>query len=592
MGIIEFHAPLVEDIGDSLSGSVDSGVSIEVARQICFDSITAGNEFFEVLGADASGIILYLKKKHETYPIPPLQAYKNPIAYLLCAADIAFWKDTFSVDDLGTKLARAKAWEVIESMGKIASMKGKFDLQFAEKGLGVHMVGSKIIVHLGDGLVIDGHEESLGAIDDHFFTRDHRLSFTRNCADSEQLIEWTRAVQEYRFEQPSDGVLFIGWLVCAMIGGALDYRPHAWVRGKAGSGKTWLVDKVVQPLMAGGWGDLLSAKMTGAALARLCQNTLPIVIDEAESTARREGIMNDLFEIMRTASASGDGTGYMIKAGAGARDVIRTQPRCCFMLLSISLAALKDSERSRISSIKLGEKGVADWEMVSGDIMAIMKKGNELRSRIILSATIIKRSIATAYQALSHIFERLEERQHLHFAALFGAAIWATEGGAEPRVDDPQWKNFEKMIIDILERENDRNLLPDNERIIDTILTLPVTIKPKNETHLIGELTDENVLWDREEFRAEVNRQGVNIIGGPGAWRLLLNPKNNNLLRLLRQNAENTPANLGSLLETSPNARWVAAPPDRGASSFLRRLGVSPGARTPLIEIPIKEEKI
>lgn len=575
---------------------LDSYGNQEEARRQTLASLADTNDHFSVLGSTGSHVFLFLKEKSTIFSYPVISAYKNPVPYLLVLAPMQYWQNHFGVDDLNSARIKTPAQELLQSIAVLAVRCGYFDPDTAQRGLGVHKIGGKIIVHLGNGLLIDGQNEGLGKIDGSFFTSNRTLPIAERDATNETLEEWTRAIQAYRFEKSSDAKLFLGWMICALIAGALAYRPHAWVSGKAGSGKTWLVDKVVAPLMADGWGEMLSARLTAAALARVCGDSLPIVIDEAEATGRREVVMQDLFELMRTASASGEGTGFTIKAGKGTRDVIKTQPRCCFMLLSISLSALNDAERSRISTIKLADKGVADWDMVSGDLMRIMKQADQIRTRIVRSAASIIRTISTAYEALAPIFERREERQQLHYAALFGAAIWATEGGREPASDDPQWGEFQAMIEAIFKRDEDRNLQPDNERIIDAILSLRIA-PSRGEFRAISELqvSDQyahetsDALVGFKNLRDEANRHGIDVFQENKLWFLLVNPQNNNLRSLLKHNYENAPSNLTSLLETTPRAKWVAVPRERSGRSNLRRLGVRKGAKTPLLLIPLDD---
>jgi hypothetical protein len=42
------------------------------------------------------------------------------------------------------------------------------------------------------------------------------------------------------FRELEDPMLALGWIGCAMVGGALHWRPHAWVTGGTGTGKSTL----------------------------------------------------------------------------------------------------------------------------------------------------------------------------------------------------------------------------------------------------------------------------------------------------------------------------------------------------------------
>src|SRR3546814_2609502 len=52
-----------------------------------------------------------------------------------------------------------------------------------------------------------------------------------------------------RWEKPYGGWLLAGWIAIAVICGALNWRPHVWLTGSSGSGKSWLLDNVIRPLI-------------------------------------------------------------------------------------------------------------------------------------------------------------------------------------------------------------------------------------------------------------------------------------------------------------------------------------------------------
>ena len=52
----------------------------------------------------------------------------------------------------------------------------------------------------------------------------------------------------YRWATPEDGRRFLGWIVAAVVGGALEWRPHLMLTApeRQCTGKTWLMTDVIE----------------------------------------------------------------------------------------------------------------------------------------------------------------------------------------------------------------------------------------------------------------------------------------------------------------------------------------------------------
>ena len=128
-----------------------------------------------------------------------------------------------------------------------------------------------------------------------------------------------RAVLQYRWASQDDARRFLGWIVAAMVGGALEWRPHLWLTSPAGAGKTWLFDNVLLKLMGNAMMPLADA--TPAGVARFTGNSsLPIGIDEAEPSHEW---VTGLLPTLRVASS---GAGARVRADAHGGVSVLAQP--------------------------------------------------------------------------------------------------------------------------------------------------------------------------------------------------------------------------------------------------------------------------
>src|SRR3546814_8012987 len=74
-----------------------------------------------------------------------------------------------------------------------------------------------------------------------------------------------------------------GWIAIAVICGALNWRPHVWLTGSSGSGKSWLLDNVIRPLI-GAIAVYCQSNSTEAGIRQtLATDARPVLFDEAES---------------------------------------------------------------------------------------------------------------------------------------------------------------------------------------------------------------------------------------------------------------------------------------------------------------------
>lgn len=143
-----------------------------------------------------------------------------------------------------------------------------------------------------------------------------------------------------------DPVLMLGWTGAAMIGGALEWRPIAWLTGGKGTGKSTL-----QTLLDGVFGGSLLklAEATEAHVRQTLQHqTLPVMLDEAEA----EEDNRKLQAIVRLARIAASG-GTLGRGGADHKAVEFTL-RGGFMFGSILLPPLLPQDRSRIAVLELG----------------------------------------------------------------------------------------------------------------------------------------------------------------------------------------------------------------------------------------------
>lgn len=145
-------------------------------------------------------------------------------------------------------------------------------------------------------------------------------------------------------------VLYVGWLGCAMICGALRWRPHILITGDRGTGKSALNDLTEAVL---GAGAIYKAAAPSAAGIRqgLGSSARPVMLDEVEHDGETHRA-KDLVELARLGST--DGQGGVVRGSAEGR-AQTWHIRTCFKFSAILHPRFKPQDASRITILDLGE---------------------------------------------------------------------------------------------------------------------------------------------------------------------------------------------------------------------------------------------
>lgn len=222
------------------------------------------------------------------------------------------------------------------------------------RGRGAWYDNGQTVIHLGDQLLVDGVPTKV---------QDHR---TRNIYEAgvredmtggqapmgrdgmHKLISFVRRLSWVR---PVYADLLTGFIAGAVICGALPWRPHIWIVGPSGSGKSWVYDNVLRTLL-GHWALSAQSSTTEAGLRQtLGRDSRPVIFDEAEAEKKEDqSRMQKVLELMRQASSEG---GAPILKGSANGKAQSFHIRSCFAFSSINATASQAADVSRLSILHL-----------------------------------------------------------------------------------------------------------------------------------------------------------------------------------------------------------------------------------------------
>ena len=253
------------------------------------------NEFYQVMGVDEHGkIVVRLKHKTpRTDRYTPRTLFKDD-GLREIAPDDLFWSPFTREGVMTTVDARRIGSSIVYHAQHRLGLVDESN----DRGRGAaRLEDGSVVYHLGDRLLVDGEERYLDSTSDARWLPGVPIKLGKP-SPPEHATALAKSVMKYRFQTPDHARRLMGWMASAIAGGALKWRPHASIVAPAESGKSWLLEYVLEKIM--GPLVLKVADTSVAALARKARNdSLPIIIDEAEPT---KASMMAIVEHLRIAS--------------------------------------------------------------------------------------------------------------------------------------------------------------------------------------------------------------------------------------------------------------------------------------------------
>lgn len=295
-----------------------------------------------------------------------------------------------------------------------------------------------LILHCGDEVLIDGQWRRAGFRDGGFVYPRGRAEPRPGKAAAPAALgrELVGFLEAWNWISPPgpDGkfapALFVGWLGCAMICGALEWRPHIMVTGGRGTGKTTLDGLAAAILGAGGMLKASAPTEAGVRQA-LMGSARPVMLDEIEhdGESRRS---KDLQNLARLGST--DGQGDVLRGSAEGRSM-SFPIRACFYFSAILHAAFDPADASRITVLELGDlRGDPEASRaVRTAIAEFGAKGAALRARMIAGYERFLVNLSTHRDALASHGATLREGEQL--GTLFASHdVLTTDHPSDPEV--------------------------------------------------------------------------------------------------------------------------------------------------------------
>lgn len=430
----------------------------------------------------------------------------------------------------------------------------------SQRGRGAWIDQDRIVLHQGDHLVVDGARVDLDKFETGYvYERETPLRIPYSAplpvGQARQLLE---LCESFRWEVPLSGLLLAGWIALAPICGALRWRPHIWLTGPSGSGKSWIDTEVIGFLLRGVVLQVQSVT-TEAGIRQLLRNdALPVQFDEAELDDQRgQSNIQRVLELARQASSADGG---VIAKGSAAGQAQTFQIRSAFCLSSISVGVHRRADETRVTVLPLAAQQRGEGAEQFARVQAIRDRlctedfAAGLVARSCTLAKTIRRNAETFAIAVHRVLGSRRAGDQL--GALL-AGYWSLVSDGEIDLEDAVERTAQLALVDVVPSDD----TADEQRCLAHILEQRVRVELERSTveRSIGELLDV-VRSDTASYKSGVQPDAAEAI--------------------LRRHGLRTDGGRGFLVSTSHRA--IAAslsgtPWQVGWSTFLKRI---PGAQS------------
>lgn len=300
------------------------------------------------LGHDHGKFYYLTAKGHQ---VLELSASAHTKLNLMAMAGASYWKSRFEAKD-GFDVDMA-----CEMLMRSCERVGVYDPDRI-RGRGAWWDAGRPLLHVGSHLIIDG--QTAGLLDpsvEYIYEASKPLRIdVENPLTAKEAYEFVALSDMLQWEKPIYAKLLAGWVLLAPICGALGWRPHIWITGGAGTGKSYVMSQIIGKVL-GNNAVKMQGSVTEAGIRQtLAVDALPVLFDEAEgedqaAQARIQSIMG----LARQASSEGEG-GIVKGSASGKATIYRTRSMFCLSSIGVGVTQYADKTRFTVLSLHIDER--------------------------------------------------------------------------------------------------------------------------------------------------------------------------------------------------------------------------------------------
>jgi len=344
-------------------------------------------------------------------------------------------------------------------------------------GLGVHKDGDNIVFNTGSELYVNNKIIS-------YTDFKGKNIYCRSKIHLElKGIEWTvkdgtnliRQLKTFKFERSIDYMVIAGFIAISPFSSILDKRPHIWIAGNSGLGKSTLIDLVIKPGVGKNQAIFTEGGLTSEAFFRQeCGKDCRVpIIDEFDSHNKYDILtIKNILKLARSCYG-----GFMAGKGSAEQKSVKYNLKLMFCFASVNVTIDNKAEISRIIICRMKEKNDNEY----------MKEINNFMGMRLRIFNRIKKLVKYIKSAKELIMNHKYDNRTADTYAPFIAGFWMIISDNEFFDGDENIQNYILKAIDEIRTSENKN---DDERILERIFQERIKIDPSFEL-TIAEMLNE-----------------------------------------------------------------------------------------------------
>lgn len=433
---------------------------------------------FRPLGYDHGTFYYYSYSMQKVVALKPGEHRKENLFML---ATLNEWRKMYGDED--GKIA----WQsIIDSTLQACISAGIYN-PLNVRGRGIWVIDGEPVIHYGAKVFIKGRHLSPREISGkHIYETGADLRANVEPAKNADFTHLQSVLSDLHFQNKDMPTFLSGWIVCAMAAGAIHWRPHFWITGRRGSGKSAIMEFLNRFL--GNLCEFYSGETTEAGIRQdLRHDCRAVIFDEAEPLSPT--LMNKIQGVLALArQASSNEQGKIAKGTATGRGITFVI-RSCFCMASINTALIQAADKSRFTMCEMGDplekKAFNAWEFKYQNIFT-KEYVAALHQYIGENAVTLQHNAKVFSQAVGSKFK--DNRTGDQYGTLLAGAHLLTSKKKITLSEAQDWLMDIEFPIDETTQEDNS----DEMELWNYILTRRITFK-KNEINNYGSKTSRQI---------------------------------------------------------------------------------------------------
>lgn len=374
------------------------------------------------------------------------------------------------------------------------------------RGVGVWEDRGRLLINMGNGLYHGGMTYGLGEIETKFIyqagqriPKPHEDPLT-----IEECKALTDTIGSLNWKKDESVFLLSGFITLARFCGAMNWRPHIWITGSAGAGKSTIMERLIRALM----GDISFYFLGNTTEAGMRQSigydARPVIFDEFETNDKTTDLrVKAVLDLIRQASSESDARIAKGSAGGSAIDYRAT---FCAVVSSIRTNLTNEADRSRFAVLELEkiEKNATQWEGVKKKLDLMTPEfSSRLFSRVFGMWDTVKKNRKILQRALAEKYDQRVGQQYGTLLAGYNCLI------SDTVLTDEETEK----LVSFVDHEERLSVVMENDET-DCFNHL---LQTKVRLEVAGSFFERNISEFVEEakhsdFRKALRRTGLDVI--------------------------------------------------------------------------------